>query len=147
MSLFLLPFSVLWKITQSFAYLFGSLFPFLPRLLLNFYSPLNRRTTSSRSTRRAVNPRDTAARFIREFEEDNGQTGLPFFEGGYAQALDLAKKDLKFLLVLLQSDEHDDTNTYNRETMGNSDVVKFIKDHDIILWGGTVQDSEAYQGS
>ncbi|KAF3181467.1 hypothetical protein TWF788_006467 [Orbilia oligospora] len=147
LALFFLPLSVAWRITQGFAYLFSSLFPFLPRLLSNFYSPLNRRGRSTASSRRSLNPRDTASRFIREFEEDNGVTGLPWFEGGYAQALDLAKKDLKFLLVVLLSPEHDDTTSYTKETLSNPEFVKFIKDRDIILWGGSVADSEAYQVS
>ncbi|EPS41295.1 hypothetical protein H072_4870 [Dactylellina haptotyla CBS 200.50] len=147
LALFFLPFSVVWRLTQGFAYLFSTLFPFLPRLLSNFYSPLHRRGASAISSRRSTTPRDTANRFIREFEEENGVTGLSWFEGGYAQALDLAKKDLKFLLVVLLSPEHDDTASYSKETLGNPDFVKFIKDRDIILWGGNVADSEAYQVS
>ncbi|KAF3913874.1 hypothetical protein ABW21_db0203768 [Orbilia brochopaga] len=151
-TLILLPFSIAWRLTQGVAYLFSTLFPFLPRLLSNFYSPLHRRpggapSSSSATTRRALSPRDTASRFIREFEEDNGVTGLPWYEGGYAAALDLAKRELKFLLVVLLSPEHDDTATYCRETLANPDVVKFIKDRDIVLWGGSVADSEAYQVS
>ncbi|KAK6353036.1 hypothetical protein TWF696_005027 [Orbilia brochopaga] len=151
-TLILLPFSIAWRLTQGVAYLFSTLFPFLPRLLSNFYSPLHRRpggaaTTSSATTRRALSPRDTASRFIREFEEENGVTGLPWFEGGYASALDLAKQELKFLLVVLLSPEHDDTAAYCRETLANPDVVKFVKDRDIVLWGGSVADSEAYQVS
>ncbi|KAF3913078.1 hypothetical protein AA313_de0200139 [Arthrobotrys entomopaga] len=145
LALFFLPLSVAWRLTQGFAYLFSTLFPFLPRLLSNFYSPLNRRGTSTATSRRSLTPRDTASRFIREFEEENGVTGLPWFEGGYAQALDLAKKDLKFLLVVLLSPEHDDTSNHTKETLANPDFVKFIKDRDIILWGGSVADSEAYQ--
>ncbi|KAK6539986.1 hypothetical protein TWF694_008819 [Orbilia ellipsospora] len=147
LALFFLPLSVAWRLTQGFAYLFSTLFPFLPRLLSNFYSPLNRRATSTATSRRSLTPRDTASRFIREFEEENGVTGLSWFEGGYAQALDLAKKDLKFLLVVLLSPEHDDTSSYTKETLANPDFVKFIKDRDIILWGGSVADSEAYQVS
>ncbi|KAF3929601.1 hypothetical protein ABW19_dt0209156 [Dactylella cylindrospora] len=147
LTLFFLPISAVWKLTQGFAYLFSTLFPFLPRLLSKFYSPLNRRNAAGSGGRRALSPRDTASRFIREFEEENGQTGLPWFEGGYAQALDLAKKDLKFLLVVLLSPEHDDTATYNKETLASTEFVNFVKDRDILLWGGSVTDSEAYQVS
>ncbi|TDZ15481.1 UBX domain-containing protein 10 [Colletotrichum orbiculare MAFF 240422] len=105
--------------------------------------------TGLRSTngRRMLMPRDTAARFKREFEEEYGNTSLPWFEGGIAQAQDLAKKDLKFLLVVLMSPEHDDTESFIRETLLAPDVVSFITDpaNNIILWGGNVLDSEAYQ--
>lgn len=92
-------------------------------------------------------PRDTAARFKREFEEEYGSTELPWFEGGIAQAQDLAKKELKFLLVVLMSPEHDDTESFTRETLLNPDVVSFINDpaNNVILWGGNILDSEAYQ--
>ena len=96
-----------------------------------------------------MNPRDTAARFIREFEEEYGTHELQFFEDGYAQAYDVAKKDLKFLLVVLISPEHDDTATFVREILLSSEVGTFINDpqNNIILWAGSVQDSEAYQVS
>lgn len=99
--------------------------------------------------RRMLMPRDTAARFKREFEEEYGVTDLPFFEGGIAQAHDLAKKELKFLLVILLSPEHDDTASFVRETLLAPDVANYLKDpsNNIIIWGGNVLDSEAYQVS
>ena len=97
--------------------------------------------------RRPLNPRDTAARFIREFQEEYGEHSLHFFENGYAQAYDLAKKDLQFLLVVLISPEHDDTTTFVRETLLSQEVTNYINDpqNKIVLWAGSVQDSEAYQ--
>ena len=141
------PFSILYRVFSSSLSLFRYLFPFLPRLLpslANGASPAR-----SRTGRRALNPRDTAARFAREFEEEYGSHNLQFFEGGYAQAYDLAKKELKFLLVVLFSPEHDDTSTFVRETLISQDTIAFINDpqNKIILWAGSVQDSEAYQVS
>ena len=99
--------------------------------------------------RRPLTPRDTAARFVREFEEEYGSHSLHFFEGGYAQAYDIAKKDLKYLLVVLISPEHDDTSIFVRETILSSDVAQYINNpqNNIILWAGNVQDSESYQVS
>ena len=96
-----------------------------------------------------MNPRDSAARFKREFEEEYGEHELPFSDTGYAAALDAAKKDLKFLLVILMSPEHDDTSSWTRDTLLSPQVVSFVKDpaNNIILWAGNVQDSEAYQVS
>ncbi|KAK8099426.1 UBX domain-containing protein [Apiospora kogelbergensis] len=101
--------------------------------------------------RRMLLPRDTAARFKREFEEEYGTpevaTGLPFVETGFAQALDAAKKDLKFLLIVLMSPEHDDTEAFTRDTLLAPEVKTFINEpaNNIILWGGNVLDSETYQ--
>lgn len=99
--------------------------------------------------RRMLMPRDTAARFKREFEEQYGEHSLPFLDGGHAQAIDAAKADLKFLLIVLMSPEHDDTESFTRETLLSPEVVSFINDpaNNMILWGGNVLDSEAYQVS
>ncbi|RSL89481.1 hypothetical protein CEP52_014892 [Fusarium oligoseptatum] len=109
----------------------------------------SRISTGFRGTngRRPLMPRDTAARFKREFEEEYGENELPFFEGGVAQAHDLAKKELKFMLVVLMSPEHDDTESFVKDTLLFPEVVDFIKDpaNNIVLWGGNVLDSEAYQ--
>lgn len=81
--------------------------------------------------------------------EGDGTVGvkLPWFEGGYAQALDAAKKDMRFLLVILTSDEHDDTTNFFRQTLAKPELATFLTNNDFILWGGRVSESEAYQVS
>lgn len=144
------PFSLLYRLVSGSASFIGRLFPFLPRLLSGL---LNRNPQSrSRQTitgRRPLNPRDNAIRFARDFEEQYGSHHLNFYQDGYAQAYDLAKKDLKFLLVILISPEHDETSSFVRETLLSQEVIRYINDpqNNIILWAGSVQDSEAYQVS
>lgn len=144
------PFNLLYRLLSGSLRLFTSLFPFLPRLLSGSaggrVQPRRPRDTTGR---KPLNPRDTAARFAREFEEEYGQHDLKFFENGYAQAYDLAKKDLRFLLVVILSPEHDDTSTFIQGTLLSPEVVSYINDpqNKIILWAGSVQDSEAYQVS
>ncbi|KAK3648735.1 UBX domain-containing protein 10 [Elasticomyces elasticus] len=147
-SVILLPFNLTYTLFQRLFSFAGYLFPFLPRLLSRLYS--GRTSQPSRdSGRRPLNPRDTAARFMREFEEEYGVTHstVPFHEGGYAQAFDLAKRELKFLMVVLLSPEHDDTAAFVRETLLSPEVLTFVKDakNEIVVWAGTVQDAEAYQ--
>lgn len=74
---------------------------------------------------------------------------VPFFEGGYAQAFDVAKRDLKWLVVILLSPEHDDTNQFVRDTLLAPEFTNFVKtdSNNLLLWTGTVQDAEAYQVS
>ncbi|RMZ70852.1 ubx domain [Pyrenophora seminiperda CCB06] len=145
------PISLLYSVVSKGFRLLGWLFPFLARAwgritASNINTPASQRSASGR---RPLNPRDTAARFIREFEEEYGSHNLPFFESGYAQAFDLAKKNLQFLMVVLISPEHDETSSFVRDTLLAPDVVDFIRnpDNNIILWTGNVQDSEAYQVS
>ena len=143
----LAPFNVLTRLVGGSFSLIGYLFSFIPRLLPGAF--VGHTPSRIRSGRRPLSPRDTAARFAREFEEDYGTHNLKFFEGGYAQAHDLAKKDLRFLLVVLVSPEHDDTSTFVHETLLSSEVTEYIngQQNDLILWAGNVQDSEAYQVS
>ncbi|KAL0937887.1 UBX domain-containing protein [Colletotrichum truncatum] len=146
--LLLAPFSIGYSIASKVFRTVFYLLSFLPRQLRPRAITAGP-GTGLRSTngRRMLMPRDTAARFKREFEEEYGSTELPWFEGGIAQAQDLAKKDLKFLLVVLMSPEHDDTESFARETLLAPDVISFISDpaNNIILWGGNILDSEAYQ--
>ena len=147
-SILILPFNLTYAIFQRLFGVVGYMFPVIPRLLSRLFSGATSRP--SRDTgRRMLNPRDTAARFIREFEEEYGVTHgtLPFHEGGYAQAFDVAKRDLKYFLVVLLSPEHDDNATFARDTLLSPDFVEFVKNpgNNIVLWTGTVQDSEAYQ--
>ncbi|KAL8804876.1 MAG: hypothetical protein Q9182_002278 [Xanthomendoza sp. 2 TL-2023] len=150
LTLFLTPFRLLYHILSGPLRLFAYLFPFLPPILSGLAGsraqPRRQRDTSGR---RPLNPRDTAARFAREFEEEYGPHDLQFFADGYAQAYDLAKKDLKFLFVVLLSPEHDDTSTFVRSTLLSPEVASYVNDpqNKIILWAGNVQDSEAYQVS
>lgn len=139
------PFNLLTRLVGGSFSLAGYLFSFIPRLISG--GSARRLPSRSRPARKSLSPRDTAARFAREFEEDYGHHDLHFFESGYASAYDLAKKELKFLLVVLTSSEHDDTSNFVRETLLAPEIVNYINDpqNNIILWAGSVQDSEAYQ--
>ncbi|KAK0280254.1 UBX domain-containing protein 10 [Friedmanniomyces endolithicus] len=144
-SLLLLPFNLTYTLLQRLLGTITYLCPFLPRLLSRF-------RPSPPPRRRHLNPRDTTARFIRDFETEYNlsphSNTLPFAESGYAQAFDQAKRDLRFLLVVLLSPEHDDTAQFVRDTLLAPEIVAFLNDsakHELVLWAGSVQDAEAYQ--
>lgn len=143
-----MPFSLIYKLLSTSFGFFTYLFPFLPRL---FTTPSSSRGNRSHNTtgRRPLNPRDTAARFKREFDELHGPNSLPFLESSYAASLDRAKSELKYLLIILTSPEHDDTLAFIHDTLLSQQVTDFINapENNILLWAGSVQDSEAYQVS
>ncbi|BDD57377.1 hypothetical protein MPDQ_005500 [Monascus purpureus] len=147
LALFFTPLNFLYRLLCSSFRLFGALFPFLPRLFSVTANPALRGARRNTNGRRPLAPKDTAARFIREFEEEYGAHSLPFLENGYNMALEKAHRELKFLLVVLLSPEHDDTGCWVRDTLLSQEVVDFINNHqnNILIWGGNVQDSEAYQ--
>lgn len=124
------------------------IFPFMPRMLSRIISRVTSQTSRrNTSNRRPLGPQDTTARFLREFEEEYGSHALPFQDTSYARAFDLAKRDLKFLLVIPFSPEHDDTAPFVRDVLLSEPVVAFLNDrtNNLLLWGGSIQDSESYQ--
>ncbi|KAF1811442.1 hypothetical protein P152DRAFT_437813 [Eremomyces bilateralis CBS 781.70] len=132
--------------------IFG-MFPFLPQFVarLSGRNP-SHRSGSTTAGRRPLIGRDSAARVIREFEEEYGPHNLPFLETSYSTAFDTAKDDLKFLLVVLLSSEHDDTSSFVRNTLLSTRVVELFNSEktspsSMLLWLGNVQDPEAYQVS
>jgi FAS-associated factor 2 len=141
LNLFVTPLGVIFGLLSRLFRTLSSFIPFLPSLLSRL------QLTGPATPRRSLAPRDTAARFIREFEEEYGIARLPWLDQGYAQSLDRAKRELKFLLVIILSPEHDDTSSYVRETLLAPDVVSFVgnQENNVLLWGGSVQDAEAYQ--
>ncbi|OAX81998.1 hypothetical protein ACJ72_03658 [Emergomyces africanus] len=141
------PFSLLYRLLSNSFRLFGTLFPFLPRLLNNISTPGLQGARRDTSGRRPLGPKDTALRFIREFEEEYGSHDIPFLGNGYNMALEKAHQELKYLLVILLSQEHDLTSGWVRDTLLSSEVVDFINDpaNQILVWAGNVRDSEAYQ--
>lgn len=91
--------------------------------------------------------RSEADRFLRDFESTYGTTHPEFFDGGYTQALTMAKRDLLYLLVFLSSEEHDDHDKFCRGTMTDPELIDFLRQHQVLVWGGNVRYTEAFQVS
>lgn len=149
LALLFAPFNLIYRLLCGSFRLFGALFPFLPRFFNVTANPALQGASRNTTGRRALGPKDTAARFVREFEEQYGTNSIPFLENGYNMVLEKSHRDLKFLLVVLLSPEHDDTNGWVRDTLLSPEVTEFINDpqNNLIVWGGNVRDSEAYQVS
>lgn len=134
------PFTLGYKLFNTLFYFLASIFPFLPRL--TGYYPANR--TATRSVHK-IDAKTTASRIIRAFEENYGNGGPSFFEGGFTEAFDLAKSKFNFLVVIVQSDEHDLTGPFNRQVLTDPRVVELLNREDVIVWFGNVQNSEGLQ--
>ncbi|CAG8445113.1 2055_t:CDS:2 [Scutellospora calospora] len=85
------------------------------------------------------------AQFIQKFEENYGNTHPDFFQGSYSQALDRAKNDLRFTMIILQADEHDNTKKFNRDTLTSELLISFLRENDVLVWAGNIKDPEAFQ--
>ncbi|CAG0889300.1 unnamed protein product [Darwinula stevensoni] len=84
--------------------------------------------------------------WIQAFESQYGMRHPRFFRGSYRQALDEAKRDLKFLLVYLHSEDHQHTRKFVVETLCNENVIEFL-DNNVLLWGCSVKLGEGYNVS
>lgn len=59
-------------------------------------------------------PLQDVLKFKEEFESKYGRIHPTFYQGSYSQAIEDAKKELRFLLVYLHSSEHEDTEQFCR---------------------------------
>ena len=118
-------FNIVWSLVSS---IFGMQAP----------GPSNRQTTDGRSD---------VAEFVREYNERYGSSHPPFNRGGYYQVLEEAKRDLRFLLVYLHSEDHQDTDHFCRNVLSSEAVKGELETNNIIFWGCSVRKTEGYKVS
>ncbi|KAJ1929708.1 Ubx domain-containing protein [Tieghemiomyces parasiticus] len=86
------------------------------------------------------------SRFISQFELEYGSRRPPFLECTYAQAVATAREELRCLLVILISEEHDDTPEFCRRLV-DEDFRSFLERRNLMVWGGNVKYQQAYEVS
>lgn len=108
---------------------------------------------------RIINPETTARLFIEDFNNDvirligdDGESSVGitkpnFFQGGYTEALQLVKDKGKWLIIYLQDDDHEDCGKFILKIILTNEFNNILNNDDIIIWGGNVKKSEAYQVS
>ncbi|XP_013180085.1 PREDICTED: FAS-associated factor 2 [Papilio xuthus] len=67
-----------------------------------------------------------------------------FYQGTYAQALNDAKNELKFLIVYLHSESAAETQNFCRTTLADPEVIQYINTH-ALFWGCSVDSSEGWR--
>lgn len=96
--------------------------------------------------RNVVDPVGDVVRFIQTYNDLYGQDHPVFYQGSYSQALNDAKSELRFLLVYLHGDNHQDTPDFCRNTLGNNDVINFINSS-MLFWSCNTNSPEGYRVS
>jgi len=91
--------------------------------------------------------KEEVVQFCREFEQQYGTSHPAFTRLGYYQALEEAKRDLRFLLVYLHSEDHQDTDRFCSEVLGSQTVIQQIQDLNIMFWTCSVRRMEGYKVS
>lgn len=84
--------------------------------------------------------------FIHLYEEKYGHEHPVFYQGTYSQALNDAKQELRFLLVYLHCEEHQDTANFCRLTLPDPEVINYINTN-MLFWACSVTTSEGYRVS
>ncbi|TPX77378.1 hypothetical protein CcCBS67573_g01367 [Chytriomyces confervae] len=116
--------------------LLSTIFPF--SLLFSSRSALPAPPHSARDSQ------STAARFLLDYEAKYGEEHPAFFQGTYSQALEVCKRELRCLLVILHSDEHDDTESFCRDTLASPSLHQFLREKRLVVWGGDIRESEGF---
>ncbi|KAI8807186.1 thioredoxin-like protein [Cladochytrium replicatum] len=106
-------------------------------------SASRRRANASDST----DPRAAAARFLLDFESTYGRIHPHFYQGTYSQALDLAKREIRYFLAILHSEEHDDTEEFCRTVLTDAGLLGYLSEKNFVVWAGDIRESEAFQVS
>ncbi|OWF50061.1 FAS-associated factor 2-like [Mizuhopecten yessoensis] len=96
--------------------------------------------------RNVTDPVGDVERFLAKYNELYGDEHPAFYRGSYSQALNDAKRELRFLLVYLHGDDHQDTHSFCRNTLGNPDVRDFINGR-VLFWACNTNSPEGYRVS
>lgn len=85
--------------------------------------------------------------FIRSYSDRYPEHPV-FYQGTYAQALNDAKQELRFLLVYLHKDptKNTDVDSFCSQTLANRTVIDFIN-RNTLLWGCDISSPEGYRVS
>ncbi|XP_013199412.1 FAS-associated factor 2 [Amyelois transitella] len=67
-----------------------------------------------------------------------------FYQGTYAQALNDAKNELRFLIVYLHSDAAQETQNFCRSTLADPEVIQYINTH-ALFWGCSIDNAEGWR--
>ncbi|XP_052249587.1 FAS-associated factor 2-like [Dreissena polymorpha] len=105
--------------------------------------------------RNVTDPVGDVTQFISLYNEKYGARHPVFYQGSYShshisvplfQALNDAKQELKFLLVYLHGKDHQDSDGFCRNTLGNEDLIRFV-DTSMLFWACDTNSPEGYRVS
>lgn len=92
-----------------------------------------------------TDPLGDVMKFIHSYNEQYPQHPV-FYQGTYAQALNDAKQELRFLLVYLHQNPQNncDVDSFCRDTLSNPSVIEFIN-RNTLFWGCDISSPEGYR--
>lgn len=88
-----------------------------------------------------TDPLQEVLEFIQVYEEKYGCEHPVFYQGTFSQALNDAKRELRFLAVYVHDSESVDTDQFCRETLGNHEVIRYINTN-FLFWACSSKSDE-----
>lgn len=77
-------------------------------------------------------PLANIAEFAIQYNSKFGTNHIDFFQGSYTEAVNEAKRELKFLVVYLHQNDDQDSSRFASETMINPDLIEYLRSNTIV---------------
>lgn len=127
-------------------------------LIIFFIVAIINRLQSPYTRLNSSDPKDISRKFIIDFDErlqksivNNDverqiQLNRPkFLECSYSEAITKVKKDLKWLIIYIESPHSIESSKFSQTVLTNENLLNFINEKDIQVWGGDITKSESFQ--
>ncbi|XP_035828542.1 FAS-associated factor 2 [Aplysia californica] len=124
-------------LTMPIRFVWGTFFDII-KAFISFIRPDPRRIVTD--------PVGDVVGFISAFHSKFGNNHPVFYQGTYSQALNDAKRELKFLLVYLHSEDHQNTETFCRGVLCSEEFVNFVNSQ-MLFWACNTSSPEGYRVS
>lgn len=108
------------------------------KLILRLFKPDPRRMVTD--------PLGDVMRFVEAFDQKYSSSHPVFYQGTYAQAVNDAKQELRFLLVFLHNENSQDSEEFCRQALGDPEVVTIVNQN-MLFWACSVNTGEGYRVS
>ncbi|CAF0704875.1 unnamed protein product [Brachionus calyciflorus] len=79
-------------------------------------------------------PLENVNEFTNNYNEKFGTNHPEFFAGSYNQALELAKQELRFLVVYIHQNDNTKCLKFANETLSNQDLIDYFRNKNLIFW-------------
>uniref|UniRef100_T1HYR7 UAS domain-containing protein n=4 Tax=Rhodnius TaxID=13248 RepID=T1HYR7_RHOPR len=123
---------------------FGYFISFVFQFCYNTFSSILRLAISifwREPRRQVIDPVGDVLKFIAYFNETYSRNHPVFYQGSYAQALNDAKQELKFLVVYLHKENNSDCASFCRDCLTDPEVVDYINSN-TLFWACSVDTGE-----
>lgn len=132
---------------------FGGIIGYVMNLVFNIcYSTFSSILTTVldffRAPERIVtDPHGDVMKFIQTFKErcPSPDHHPVFYQGTYSQALNDAKRELRFLLVFLHAENRPESVQFCRDTLADPRIIEYLSQNMMILWGSDISTPEGYR--